>query len=279
VTEFVPNPPPTLPTHHTGIVNSSSSGFYFAPDAPVANYNPQTPAVGVRVANGCPERLVAIVTLSSATSLPPAALLGHVMLNFPHTLIGLGLFANQDCTIFVTRTLVTVDHPDGGPILSGCRDETGPHLWHFPLTTEASNPQDATIATASQPPIPAPTPLPVPPPGIMQLPPLAPVVIPPAVSAANHPHPSQGILATSTSGVACLVYYLYSAAQAVALAARAAGTPFDPCSLDLPSIGALVGFFMPAWAFWSSRLGSMPSKPATAAPLMVSPTPMQPGTL
>jgi hypothetical protein len=39
------------------------------------------------------------------------------------------------------------------------------------------------------------------------------------------------------------VYYLYGAAQAVALAARAAGTPFDPRSLDLPSIGALVGFY------------------------------------
>jgi hypothetical protein len=45
------------------------------------------------------------------------------------------------------------------------------------------------------------------------------------------------------SGVACLVYYLYGAAQAVALAAHAAGTPFDPPSLDLPSIGALVGFY------------------------------------
>jgi hypothetical protein len=45
------------------------------------------------------------------------------------------------------------------------------------------------------------------------------------------------------AGAACSVYYLYGAAQAVALAARAAGTPFDPRSLDLPSIGALVGFY------------------------------------
>jgi hypothetical protein len=77
----------------------------------------------------------------------------------------------------------------------------------------------------------------------MQLPPLSPVVIPQTVSAATHPHHSQGILATSMSGVACLVYYLYGAAQAVALAARVTGTPFDPCSLDIPSIGALVGFY------------------------------------
>ncbi len=58
-----------------------------------------------------------------------------------------------------------------------------------------------------------------------------------------HPHPSQGILATSTSGAACLVYYLYGAAQAVALATHAAGTSFDLPSLDLPSVGALVGFY------------------------------------
>ena len=43
--------------------------------------------------------------------------------------------------------------------------------------------------------------------------------------------------------MACAVYYVYGAAQAVALASRATGTPFDPQSLDLPSIGALVGFY------------------------------------
>ncbi len=43
--------------------------------------------------------------------------------------------------------------------------------------------------------------------------------------------------------MACAVYYVYSAAQAVALASRATGTAFDPQSLDLPSIGALVGFY------------------------------------
>ena len=58
-----------------------------------------------------------------------------------------------------------------------------------------------------------------------------------------HPHPSHDILATSTAGATCLVYYLYGAAQAVALAARAAGTPLDTRSLDLPSIGALVAFY------------------------------------
>jgi hypothetical protein len=242
VTDFFPDPPPTLPAYHTGIANSSS-GHYFVPNPPVTNYNPQAPTAGVRVANGHPKRLVASATLALATTLPPAASPGHVMPNFPHTLIGLGLFANQDCTIVFTQTAVTVYHPDGHLILPGWQDETGLCLWHFPLATEAANPQDATVATAPWSPIPAPPPLPAPPPSVTQLPPLSLVVILPTVSAATHPHPSQGILATSTYGVACLVYYLYSAVQAVALAAHATGTPFDPHSLDLPSIGALVGFY------------------------------------
>ncbi len=43
--------------------------------------------------------------------------------------------------------------------------------------------------------------------------------------------------------MACAVYYVYGAAQAVALASRATGTAFDPQSLDLLSIGALIGFY------------------------------------
>jgi hypothetical protein len=69
------------------------------------------------------------------------------------------------------------------------------------------------------------------------------MVIPLAMSVALHAHPSQDILATNMFGVACLVYYLYGATQAVALAACATGTPFDPRSHDLPSIGTLVGFY------------------------------------
>ncbi len=193
------------------------------------------------MANGHPKRLVASVTGNCSTS---GSFVGacHAKL-FPHTLISLGPFADQDCMIVFAKTSVTVYHPDGHPILSGWQDETGLRLWHFHLAAKATSPQDATGATALWLPIPPPALLPLPPPRFTRLPPHAPMVIPLAVSAALHPHPSQGILATNTSWTACLVYYLYGAAQAVALTARAAGTPFDPCSLDLPSIGALVGFY------------------------------------
>jgi hypothetical protein len=56
-------------------------------------------------------------------------------------------------------------------------------------------------------------------------------------------HPSQGILAIDTAGQACLVTYMYGAAQAIALASLSFKTPFDPQSLDLPSMAALVGFY------------------------------------
>jgi hypothetical protein len=41
--EYAPNPPPTILPSHTGIAHSGASGFYFAPDAPVTNYNSQAP--------------------------------------------------------------------------------------------------------------------------------------------------------------------------------------------------------------------------------------------
>jgi len=102
--ESVPTPAPKILPHHTGIADSGASGFYFAPDAPVTNYNPQALAVGVRVANGQPKCSVASATLASAPSLPQAAMSGHVMPSFPHTLIGLGPFADQGCQIIFTKT-------------------------------------------------------------------------------------------------------------------------------------------------------------------------------
>jgi len=235
------------------------------------------------------------------------------MPSFPHTLIGLGPFADLGCNIVFTKSSVIFYHPDGHPILSGWRDETGPRLWHFPLTVEAA--QVALDDALPQPPIPSPP----------QLAPADMVLMPrkqkhvavstrkqksvsvsmrklnrschaavkqrrhkslrgrvtfllpahhvdkdstiwqrvhcrerttyridpreahspaPIISSlTGHPHPSQGIPATSATGAACSVNYIYGAAQAVALATHAAGTPFDPQSLDLPSIGALVGLY------------------------------------
>jgi hypothetical protein len=56
-------------------------------------------------------------------------------------------------------------------------------------------------------------------------------------------HPFHGFQTTNNEGQACLVTYNYRVAQAMALAAPSSKTPFDPHSLDLPSMAALVGFY------------------------------------
>jgi hypothetical protein len=66
---------------------------------------------------------------------------GHVMPSFPHTLIGLGPFADLGCKIVFTKTAVSVIHPDGHSILEGWRKHNGPWLWRFPL--KPTKPSDA----------------------------------------------------------------------------------------------------------------------------------------
>jgi hypothetical protein len=241
--------PTQLPSSHTGIANSGTSGLYFAPGMPISNLNLQAPAVGVRVANGLPERSVASATLASAPSLLPAAMQGHVMPSFPHTPIGLGPFANLGCQILFTKTAVSVIHPDGHIILKGWREVDGPHLWHFPLqVTKSSLPVTALFEKYEDPGPRGSTAnfLPAPPAIPSQCPPVAPMPTPRRPSPTAFTillHPSQGFSAVDDAGQACFVSYQYGVAQALALAARSSTTPFNPRSLDLPSVGTLVGFY------------------------------------
>jgi hypothetical protein len=279
VTEFVPNLPPMLPAHHTGIADSSSIGPYLVPNAPVANCNPQALAVVVCVANCLPKRLVASGILASATALPPAASLGHVMPNFPHTLIGLGLFADQDCTIIFTQTTVAVYHSDGHLILSGWRDETGLHLWYFPLTTKAANPRMQPVRQLLCCPsqlllcflcqIPVSHNCPNNPQWSFCQPCLRQHTLIPA--RASLPPTRPGVPAWSTTCMAQPRLLPWLPVPQVPHLTHAA--------LISPALVPWLVSIMPAWAFLSSKCGSMPSKLATATPLMASPTPMQPGTV
>jgi hypothetical protein len=64
----------------------------------------------------------------------------------------------------------------------------------------------------------------------------------PALPAAPQLHPSQGLEAIDNANQACFVSYRYGRDQYLAFATHATKTTFDPRSLDLPSVGALVGF-------------------------------------
>ncbi len=207
--------PTQLPSSHTAIANSGTSGFYFAPNAPIANINSRAPVIGVQVANGLPVRSIASATLASIPSLPSTAMHGHVMPSFPHTLVGLGLFADQGCQIDFTKDDVAVIDPHGQFIFKGWQEEDGAHLWHFPLKAPTSC-----------------TPLVLLPPTTL-----------PALPAAPQLHPSQGLETINNTNQACSISYWYGRDQYLAFAAQATKTTFDSCSLDLPSVGALVGFY------------------------------------
>ena len=207
--------PNQLPSSDTGIADSGASGFYFAPGAHVANLNSRAPPIGVEVANGLPVRSSASATLASVPSLPAATMQGHVMPSFPHTLVGLGPFADQGCQIVFTNKDVSVRNPQGVCILKGWREETGARLWRFPL--KAPPACVASVVARSTP------------------------SLPPAASISTHP--SRGLDALDDTNHACSVMYLYGCEQYLALATQLTKPTFDPRSLDLPSIGSLVGFY------------------------------------
>ena len=96
---------PTLhpPDIDTGIANSGLSHFYFAPGAPVANYDATAYTMGVRVAIGTPLHSIASGELALVTALPPASRKGHVMAGFPHSLIGLAPFVVVGCYSLPTQ--------------------------------------------------------------------------------------------------------------------------------------------------------------------------------
>ncbi len=246
------NPSPILPDLYTGITDSNASGFYFAPGTLVSNYDSRALTVGVGMANGSPECLVASATLALVSTLPLAAMLGHVMPLFPHFWISLGPFTNQGCNIVFDKARVTIFHPDGYSILEVWCKLEGPQLWKSTITVSPLPPAASLL-----------------PPTI--LPPLSdPGSGNPSATKSNilniksnilniktwnnqeshapshanvQPLPSQGIYATNNTGEDVSVYCLHGAAQAMAMAAQASNTAFNPQSLDLPSIGALVGFY------------------------------------
>ncbi len=119
---------------------------------------------------------------------------GHVMPSFPHTLVGLGLFANQGFQIVFTKDDVAVIDLNGQYILKGWREEDGARLWRFPLKTPP----------ACTPPV------------------LLPPPMSPALPAAPQLHPSQGLEAIdgletiNDANQACSVSYRYGRDQYLA---------------------------------------------------------------
>jgi hypothetical protein len=180
---------------------------------------------------------------------------GHVMPSFPYTLIGVGPFANLGCQIVFTKTAMSIIHPGRHTILGGWREVNGPRMWRILLQpTQSSLPVTALVAKYKEPGpnrsaanfLPAPPVIPIQCPPITPMPPPC---RPPPMAMTTPLYPSQGFSTGDNDGQACFVSCQYRATQALALAARFSTTPFNPCSLNLNSVGALVGFYQACLSF------------------------------
>ena len=87
------HPSSSLPESHLCDVDSGASGFYFSKNASVTHLNTSAPRIQVKIANG--------IKLTSSTTaqinhkhIPPATCHGHVMDDFPRTLIGIAPLCN-----------------------------------------------------------------------------------------------------------------------------------------------------------------------------------------
>jgi hypothetical protein len=127
------NPTQLLPDNNSGIVDSGLTRFYFVPNTPVNNYDATAPTIEVQVANGTPVQSIAIAELVSVPDLPASSQVGHVMVGFPHSLIGLTPFVNASFQVIFTQMLVIAFYANDKAILIGWRETTGPQLWRWPL--------------------------------------------------------------------------------------------------------------------------------------------------
>ena len=58
---------------------------------------------------------------------------GHIMPGFRHTLIGVGLLCDADCTVTFTSAAVVVRYLHGNPVLTGWIEQSGPRLCRIAL--------------------------------------------------------------------------------------------------------------------------------------------------
>jgi hypothetical protein len=243
---------PTLhpPDIDTGIANSGLSHFYFAPGAPVANYDATTSTMGVCMAIGTPLHSIASGELALVTALPPASRKGHVMAGFPHSLIGLAPFVVVGCRVLFTDTAVIAYNWDGKVILEGWHESTGPKLWCWPLLPQVPLPPDLPQAQLQLGPCAYGTQMeaikavhsiisslhPCP---LMQL--LQPMI--PSVRAALQERLGSTRVTDEAGEQYNIVLQYGNTAFTVTASSKGGRLSFGPRRIDLPSIPALVAFY------------------------------------
>ncbi len=191
------------------------------------------------------------------------------MPSFPHTLIGLGPFADLGCQILFTKTAVSVIHPDGHTILKGgWREVNSPRLWRFLLqATQSSLPTTALFDKYEKPG----------PRGsaakFLLAPPVIPIQCPPAAPTPSPRRPSS-MASTAPLHPRCSVPLAMLAKPASSATSREWPKPWlllpgppqpllIPTALISPALVLLSDSTMHALASLSNRHGWKPSKPET----------------
>ena len=117
----------------------------------MVNIDRTAPKVTVGTATGQTQLSTGTGELNLPKLLTNFPVTGHIMPGFRHTLIGVCLLCDADCTVTFTRAAVVVRDPHGNPVLTGWRKQSGPRLWRIDLqpdeTTLPSMPYGADKKT------------------------------------------------------------------------------------------------------------------------------------
>jgi hypothetical protein len=133
-----PHPASSLPKSHIGVVDSGASGIYFSKKAPVTHLITSAPRIRVKIANGTKLTSSATAQLNHKP-IPPAARHGHVMDNFPRTLINIAPLCNAGLSVTFTKHKVICQNASGTSIIEGWRHRKEDLDWYFPLVDEDQN--------------------------------------------------------------------------------------------------------------------------------------------
>ena len=125
----------------SAIADTGASGNFWGKGSEgcVANVDPAAPPISVGTATGESARSVATADHRIPNLPEDFPRSGHVMPNFPHSLVGIGPICDAGYTVEFTSAAVVVRATCGRAVLTGWRDQQPPKLWRFALRPDAAD--------------------------------------------------------------------------------------------------------------------------------------------
>ena len=119
--------------------DSGDTDISFSADSPMVNIDRSAPKVTLGTATVQTQSSAGTGELNIPKIPYDFPVTGHIMPGFKHALIGVGPLFDADCTVTFTRAAVIVRDSQGSPVLTGWREQYGPHLWRIDLQPGESN--------------------------------------------------------------------------------------------------------------------------------------------